>query len=260
MDAFWANRLSSHGHTGWADSRIYRFDQKCRLLLFKRWLDESGLKPGSVLDFGCGTGEFSRLLLRRGWTVTGYDKFISPVIAHKRFAATQERATVESYSPFDVIISITVLDHIMSDYDFAQEIKLIGQLLKPTGRYFFLEYSPSAALSRSDYQAFRTMAQWADALQKADLSLEHTEPFFHPDEAPIPAWRAYSRSRAVLCAGKIERLLHRPGQLNWVRDLAASLGLWRFPYSAPSGPSPINVLTGRVVPHAQESVCSLAAL
>lgn len=245
--SFWTNRLRSHGHTGWADSRIYRFDQRCRLLLFKRWLDESGLKPGSALDYGCGTGEFSRLLLREGWTVTGYDKFISPAVAHDKFTATRDRTAAGKSGPFDLVISITVLDHVMSDGEFAQELEFIRQTLKPAGRYFFLEYSPPAAVSRSDYQAFRTMARWAQALQNAGLSLERTEPFFHPDEAPIPAWRDYDRSGVVRCAGKIEGLIHRPGQLNWLRDVSASLSLGRYPYSAPSGSSPINVLTGRTV-------------
>src|SRR6266404_4273273 len=59
---FWKDRVKVHGHTGWAYPRIYAFDQAARLLAIQDTVDRFGLSGDAAMDYGCGTGDFSRLL------------------------------------------------------------------------------------------------------------------------------------------------------------------------------------------------------
>jgi ribosomal protein L11 methylase PrmA len=84
---FWQARHAKFGHTGWASRKIYAFDQFVRLSRFVDLLDENNIKPGVALDFGCGAGDFSRVLLDRGWSVVAYDPFVDPQICRGGYAS-----------------------------------------------------------------------------------------------------------------------------------------------------------------------------
>src|SRR5262249_45424544 len=145
--------------------------------------------------------------------------------------------------PFDLILSITVLDHILDDNEFGTELNKLAQALKPEGQFFFLEYSSQAPLSASDYQAFRTMTDWRAALSKSDLSISNVIPFFHPDNAWIKAWAAYRCSLPVRAATRLEKRVEKWRLFNLVRNTTAKATLLRFPYRDPSQ-SIINVIVG----------------
>lgn len=247
---FWQDRLAAHGHTGWFDPRIYAFDQRCRLGVFSHWLDDQTFSGKLALDFGAGSGDFSKLLIEKGWRVVSYDKHVLPRFQHKRQQTASSVAVVAKSAPYDLIISITVLDHIMDDTEFGQQLCDFRSWLKPDARFFFLEYSSALARPRSSYQAFRTINMWKDALTAAKLRLEAVEPFFHPDEAPVPAWTGY---RASLIARAHERLRHLRVPLALTRPLlatAAKKALRRQPYSVPAS-SAIHILCGAGFPHEQ---------
>jgi 2-polyprenyl-3-methyl-5-hydroxy-6-metoxy-1,4-benzoquinol methylase len=240
---FWQDRFAAHGHTGWFDPRIYAFDQRCRLGLFSQWLDDQIFSGKLALDFGAGSGDFSRLLIDKGWRVVSYDKHVLPRFQHKKLQIASSVAVVAKLAPYDLIISITVLDHVMDDTEFGQQLVDFGSWLKPDAKFFFLEYSSALARRRSSYQAFRTINMWKDALAAAKLRLETVEPFFHPDEAPVPAYTSY---RASLIAKAHERLRHLQVPLALTRPLlakAAKKALRQHPYSAPAS-SAIHILCG----------------
>jgi len=100
-------------------NRAIQLEQRLALL---PWLD---VKPGTrVLDVGCGVGRWSRLLAAKGAQVTGVD--LSPTMiaqAQQRAAAVgladrcqfrvQDLSSLESDGQFDVVLGVTVLQHIL---------------------------------------------------------------------------------------------------------------------------------------------------
>ena len=245
MKNFWESRLEAHGHTGYSDQSTYCFDQQCRLGVFERWLDAAGMRPDKALDFGCGIGDFSRVLLRRGWRVVAYDPFVTPKISDPHLTITRDREQIATHGPFNLIVSITVLDCILDDGTFADELRLVHKHLSPNGAFFFLEYSISDDRAPlNDYQAFRSTAQWRAALDGAGLSLDSAEPYFHPTFAPIDAWKAYGRNLIVRGVARTERIIGRIGVLDLLRKSVASRCLQHSPYKPPDK-SPLNLLCGR---------------
>jgi len=70
----------------------------------------------SALDFGCGTGRITKLLLKAGYCVTGYD--LSPGMVKQARAAIGERKDVRFTSdpeaasgPWALIVALGVLDY-----------------------------------------------------------------------------------------------------------------------------------------------------
>src|SRR5215471_6869997 len=91
-------------------------------LALRRWLR---VKPGTrVLDVGCGVGRWSRLLAARGALVTGID--LSPTmiaqaqsraeadgVAERCCFRVQDLAHLDAGGQFDLILGVTVLQHIL---------------------------------------------------------------------------------------------------------------------------------------------------
>ena len=241
MDRFWTERLAAHGHTGWSDNVIYRFDQTLRLAVFKRFLQH--LKPGVALDFGCGVGDFSSALLRKGWRVVAYDKFVPLKFSHDNLFSTCERGAIDGFGPFDLVVSITVLDAILADQEFENELKSLRSVLVSRGEFFFIEYSAEQSGPRNHYQSFRTMQQWQSALEEAGLKIANVEPFFHPYTATVPAWNFYRNSLVVRGLERLERMWGTGKVLNAARDVMADLALRSHPYSPPAT-STLNLIVG----------------
>jgi 2-polyprenyl-3-methyl-5-hydroxy-6-metoxy-1,4-benzoquinol methylase len=242
--AFWRARFAAVGHTGWSDQLVYQFDQRCRLQAFSSWLRETFTAAGSALDFGCGSGDFSRLLVNLNWTVTGFDKYVRPGFVHPqfRYVAVLSDLSAQEYL-FDLIVSITVMDHITDDREFLTTLASLRRLVKPSGRFFFLEYSPHEILPVNSYQAFRPMDAWKRCLDETGFVLKRVEPFFHPESASISAWEAYRTHR-------LSRMSRKLARNRFVRRFAfrllsgvAAHSLRRHIYKPPAA-SPIHILTG----------------
>jgi SAM-dependent methyltransferase len=246
LTEFWRGRLATHGHTGWADQKIYEFDQPCRLQRLAEYLDGTGLKPGRALDFGCGSGDFSRLLIRRGWTVVAYDRYVSPRLSHPRMISTQSFSQVAQEGLYDLIISITVLDCIVDDAEFSDRLKEMGNLLAPNGRFFFLEYAVDVEKQRSTYQGFRRFSEWRAHLAEAGLVISAAVPYFHPQEATIPAWEHYRRMFLVRALGRLGRLGLPLAAYAWLLRMLRNRCLASHPYVPPSA-SPIKIMTGHTL-------------
>ncbi|MFA5628905.1 MAG: class I SAM-dependent methyltransferase [Dehalococcoidales bacterium] len=104
----------------------------------KRFLEISPNKGGSLLEVGCGNGEFIKQAISAGYDVTGIDtavvtlKFSQNVLASdKLFPLTiQEFAARNPNAKFDVIVFFQVLEHIDNIPDFIDYVK---RLLNPGG-------------------------------------------------------------------------------------------------------------------------------
>jgi SAM-dependent methyltransferase len=142
-------------------NRAIQLEQRLALL---PWLD---VKPGTrVLDVGCGVGRWSRLLAAKGAQVTGVD--LSPTMiaqAQRRAAAqgvaqrcqfrVQDLSNLEVDGQFDVVLGVTVLQHILDPELLRAAVRGMAARLAQGGRMVLLEAAPSTLVERCDSPVFR---------------------------------------------------------------------------------------------------------
>jgi ubiquinone/menaquinone biosynthesis C-methylase UbiE len=194
--AFWDHAVAVKGHTGYADRLRHDYDQVLRLRTVAGVLDRGwphGLTGRKALDIGCGVGDFVGLLRSRGAAVTAID--ISPEViaaARRRFAAAGDvtwlvgtigAADLPAHT-FDVITSITVLQHVVDNEEFIKSLVLLRRCLRPQGRLIVLELAPPRAshVDVTDENGFvylreRPPAEWEAAFAKAGLRVVETPVF-----------------------------------------------------------------------------------
>ena len=94
---------------------------------------------GSLLDIGCGNGEFAERMLKKGWNVQCVEKsIVAAKRAEKRIGRGKikvgEVTEVEIKSSFNIITAWHVLEHVPNPFEFVQKI---GLWLKPKGKFIF---------------------------------------------------------------------------------------------------------------------------
>jgi SAM-dependent methyltransferase len=133
-------------------------------LALRRWLAVP--KGARVLDVGCGVGRWSRRLARRGAAVTGID--LSPTMiaqARQRAAAdgvsgrcrfeTQDLRDLDAGDQFDLVLGVTVLQHILDPLALREAVRRMTDHLAPGGRMVLLEAAPTRIASHCDTSIFR---------------------------------------------------------------------------------------------------------
>ena len=138
-----------------------------------------------VLDVGCGVGRWSRLLAARGAQVTGVD--LSPtMIAQARQRATregvvdrcrfqvQDLSTLEVGEQFDLVLSVTVLQHILDPDKLRNALQAMKAHLAPGGRLILLEAAPTSIRGRCDSTVFtaRHRGVYLDMFRDCGLALQ----------------------------------------------------------------------------------------
>jgi SAM-dependent methyltransferase len=241
--SFWQQRLKAVGHTGRLDRKAYMFDQICRLRAFETWLDSKISVPGTAFDFGCGIGDFARLLNKKRWRVIGYDKFITAKYRAPSFKFINSIGDHLSLKDFNLVLSVTTLDHILDDIEFMETLKRLRNMLCPGGHFFFLECSPATNVRRSSYQAFRSMAEWMTALREVGFRVTETTPFFDPENAPVAAWSIYEKMLVTRIASRCEQTKYAHYGSRLLYYIAATSCLLSRPYQPP-GTSTINIIAG----------------
>lgn len=208
---FWKSRVKLNGHSGWADPIIYAFDQRERLYLVAHTVAGLAAPQLLALDFGCGSGDFARLLLQKGFEVYGYDPFVLPTVRANGFTYISEHERFASLTTGDLALTVTVLDHILDPVDFVRALTVIQSFLKPSGRAIFVEYALDDTADRdrfcmnNEYQAFRTLTEWKKALDASGLSVLNVTPVAHPSISPSPGYLAYRRCLVVRLMAKLPR-------------------------------------------------------
>ncbi len=109
----------------------------------------SGLQSRKILDWGGGSGPLSSRLIAGGCTdVTRYDYLEPEMITFpnlknaKYVKATETSALPFQATPFDVVISLGVLEHVPFVSD---SLKEVYRVLKPSGYFFVFAFPQRSA-------------------------------------------------------------------------------------------------------------------
>jgi SAM-dependent methyltransferase len=198
----WRSMLQRQGHTGWNNPAIYAYDQLERLRLVANTVRELRATPAphAAIDFGCGSGDFSKVLLELGFSVHAYDPVTHPEIDDPRYRFSDSlEALLQASSHVGLILSVTVLDHILDNDRLGQTLAALRGTLHPGGHLVLLEYALDApfqgrpGLRANGHQAFRSSTRWQEALWGAGFRVQHCAPAPHPVHSPSPGYERYAR-------------------------------------------------------------------
>lgn len=168
----------------------------CQRLALAPWLD---ILPGArVLDVGCGVGRWSLLLAKRGAQVTGIDLSPTMIMEAARRASServanrcrflvQDLAQLDAGEKFDLVLGVTVLQHILDPEALRAALRRMVEHLTPGGRMVLLEAAPARAAKYCDTTVFRARQRrvYLDLFAQAGLELRALGGV---DPAPFKTW------------------------------------------------------------------------
>lgn len=160
------------------------------------WLD---LAAGArVLDVGCGIGRWSRMLAARGGQVTGIDLSPTMIVQARRRAVqdgvaerceffVQDLAALHVAERYDMVLGVTVLQHILDPAALRTALGALHAHLKPGGRLILLEAAPSGRNQRCDSSVFSARPREVYLRLFAQCGFE-LEALRGVDPAPLRRW------------------------------------------------------------------------
>ncbi|MFG3656962.1 class I SAM-dependent methyltransferase [Streptomyces sp. NPDC047706] len=170
--------LASGGHIGLdrAGNEIF-YAQRLGALLPLIGDLADGSAPLFVLDAGCGKGHFARALARCGHRVDAFDTSDEAV----EYAAAQgggpryALAALDEWRspwPYDVVLCVDVLFHVLDDDEWAAGLRNLASLVRITGRLILTDEDTGTRRRRGDYILHRPAAEYAALLEP--LGMRHT--------------------------------------------------------------------------------------
>jgi 2-polyprenyl-3-methyl-5-hydroxy-6-metoxy-1,4-benzoquinol methylase len=165
-------------------------------LALRPWLD---IAPGTrVLDVGCGVGRWSTLLAERGAVVTGMDLSPTMIARATQRASTkglddrcrflvQDLAQLDAGETFDLILGVTVLQHILDSQALHSAVHRMAEHLAPGGCMVLLEAAPTNIAQHCDTTVFRARPRHAylNLFSQAGLQVRTISGV---DPAPFKTW------------------------------------------------------------------------
>jgi SAM-dependent methyltransferase len=160
------------------------------------WLRVS---PGCrVLDVGCGVGRWSRRLAAAGARVSGIDLSPTMIAQAERRAAeeglaarcrfrVQDLTGLDAGERFDLILSVTVLQHILDPRALRAAVQRMTAHLAPGGWLVALEAAPRRRVARCDNPIFRARPR-EEYLQLFAACGLHVRRVAGVDPAPFKTW------------------------------------------------------------------------
>lgn len=247
---FWSSRYDRIGHTGWKNTVIYAYDQIERLATVSAELDAFHVEPLTAIDFGCGTGDFCRLMLGKGFKVWGYDPYVKPEVSHRDFAYVTNHTALDTLdSEVGLILSVTVLDHILNDQVVEAELAFLRAKVSERGLLLMMEYALDEVTSSSSaYRAARTVDAWHRLLSASGWQVSGIKPVCHPYAAPSAGFLHYQENWLVRLAGIMSKygFLHSSLLIPPLTKYAQSV-LDRYGIGKVDDKSPLKLMSCRPV-------------
>jgi cyclopropane fatty-acyl-phospholipid synthase-like methyltransferase len=195
---FWNERAQKYGHTGYADAYYYCFDQQARLYAIKQLVARCKQKK-RALDFGCGSGDFVKLLSSCFNQTYGYD--ISEVVINKangRFKNSNivlwsDTTQLEPIPTYDLILTVTVLQSLNKN-ELAETLALFSKLLNSEAQIISMEFFSTEEHNLKTNENRITERDWLLALSQNQLKVVSATNFYSPVEYPSASWLQYKDS------------------------------------------------------------------
>lgn len=206
---FWGSRFVDQGHTGWKNPIIYAYDQLERINVIKDALLSITSSDLTAIDFGSGSGDFSKLLLSLGYYVWGVDPYIHTPIDDKNYIHVKTLDSIASNSA-NFVLSITTMDHILDDNEFQEILSLLRGKIASGGHFFLIEYAVETENEvESSYQAFRTLSTWIECLVQANWTITSVKDVSHPIHAQSMGYLEYRRRPLIRIIDRLPAKLQR---------------------------------------------------
>lgn len=197
-DKFWINRYKRFSHTGWSNQIIYAYDQIERLAIISELLGKIEVDPLFAIDFGCGTGDFCKLLLSYGYDVWGYDPYVKPIISNKKFKYISQWDKIKNLEiKTGINLSVTVLDHVIVINELRDVLNCFRRMISSKGYLLLLEYALDnvrQVTNTNDYQAFRLFSEWESILTSTGWGISSLTQIPHPVLSPSVGFKEYISS------------------------------------------------------------------
>ena len=136
-------------------------------------------------------------------------------VAKKRYGNTEKinficknniREAGIARNTVDMILSVTVLGHIMGDSELIQTINHFRDILTKDGTIIAMEYATDYEKpTTSPYQRYMKLKEWQSIFLQCGFHLHKYYGFYHPIEIPCRSYSSYAR-RFQNFRGKILRL------------------------------------------------------
>lgn len=210
-ESYWERRAREHAARGRGLAAVCsygmpEFYNRYIDLLQRRalapWL-RPAVSPGrSALDVGCGVGRWSLELAANGYDVTGID--ISPFMIEQARRLEQSARTPHQRAGrcsfvtgdlahatlgrrYDLILSVTVVQHILEEPRARSAMAALAAHLAPGGDLVMLEVAPSRCVTRCDTSVFhaRSLEWYRERLRDAGLQLTTVRGV---DPMPFKTW------------------------------------------------------------------------
>jgi 2-polyprenyl-3-methyl-5-hydroxy-6-metoxy-1,4-benzoquinol methylase len=141
-------------------NRVIHWEQR---LALEPWLKVAA--GTRVLDVGCGVGRWSRLMAGRGAQVLGVDLSPTMIAEARRRAATDglsedcrfavaDLASLNLKERFDLVLGVTVLQHILDTAACSAALRAMSEHLAPGGRMVLLEAAPTGQVEKCNTTVF----------------------------------------------------------------------------------------------------------
>ncbi|WP_293718145.1 class I SAM-dependent methyltransferase [uncultured Phascolarctobacterium sp.] len=186
---YWDERARKNGHTGWNDLVIYYYDQKIRLNTIEYILKNTMSNIGGLsLDYGCGSGDFSKVCSKYFSEVIATD--ISEIVLSSAkkiiknsniiFVSLNDKIFDNDY---EVILSITVLQHILDDKALEELLRKFAKSLKvKNGKVILLESVAidEKKIMENNYLKIRSFKRLLEIINNSGLIIESSYEFYNP--------------------------------------------------------------------------------
>lgn len=196
---FWNDRAIRHGHTGHSEPFLYTFDQEARKFAVERIVSHLFTEnKDKALDFGCGSGDFVRILKETFSFVVGYD-FAEKVVeiarrdSDPRVKFTSEIKDLRENSVYDLILSVTVLQD-LEEGELSSAVKELSLVLASNGYIIAVEFFVTEEWKSLNKENRVTNAKWMEILERNGITVVSKHSFYNPIEAPSASWNEYNRN------------------------------------------------------------------